>query len=230
MAAAVQVCSWNLLHHQLRHLVGLAACDLSSSVESVGGLVRSSSSWFTFFTLHYFPEGQTYVLHVLLFSSRVFHTITPGVSGANVSASGPHAPLSKDLAAREAKKGWVISKIVSIISLVMRCIFNFQDQISSNFFSVQSSCKSLKKWLQLESESRWLESTSLLLAIQSPVCMFTICCENIKDETQSPLAVHSAVPPLKSIWSSSLWSLSDSDICVHHPRQSHKLLPQSHSC
>lgn len=125
---------------------------------------------------------------------------------------------------------WLLVKIVSIISLVMRCIFNFQDQISSNFFSVQSSCKSLKKWLQLESESRWLESTSLLLAIQSPVCMFTICCENIKDETQSPLAVHSAVPPLKSIWSSSLWSLSDSDICVHHPRQSHKLLPQSHSC
>ena len=100
MGAVVQVCIWNPLHHQLRELVGRATCDHSSLVLLLGSL----------FSHYYFPEGQTYVVHLLLFSCPMFHTITPSVSGANVSASGSHSLPSKDFVAREAKEGWVMSK------------------------------------------------------------------------------------------------------------------------
>lgn len=82
-----------------RHWLNLLVVVLEVSLLLLGCLS------FTLFTLYYFPEGQTYVVHVLLFSCPMFHTITPSVSGANVSAGSSHSLLSKDFVAREVKEG-----------------------------------------------------------------------------------------------------------------------------
>lgn len=56
-----------------RHWLNLLVVVLEVSLLLLGCLS------FTLFALYYFPEGQTYVVHVLLFSCPMFHTITPSV-------------------------------------------------------------------------------------------------------------------------------------------------------